>query len=127
MRALGELAGRRVGVRTGEDAANAEALVDHDRRFDAVRDAREADVHQYEIGMLALGDVERFRCGRRQADAFDADGAQLQLAVDCDEILVFDDEYAGRFGHFVGSSLWVEVVTAAHWKCSKPATFGSAL
>ena len=94
MRALGELARCRIGVRAGEDAADAETLVDHDRRFDAVGDARETDVHQHEVGMLALGDVERFRRGRRKPDAFDADGAQLQLAVDCDEVLIFDDEDA---------------------------------
>ena len=112
MRALGELASCWVGVRAGEDAANTQALVDHDRRFDAVRDAREADVHQHEIGMLALGDVERFRSGRRETDAFDADRAQLQLAVDRNEVLVFDDQYAGCFGHWVGSSLWGELQPA---------------
>ena len=113
MRALGELASRSICVSAGEDAANAEALVHDDCRFNAVCDAREADVHQCEIGMLALGDVERLGRGRRQPDAFDADRAQLQLAIDCDEVLIFDDENAGRLGHFRQSSLWGEGVTAS--------------
>ena len=60
-------------MRAGEDGADAQTLVEHDRRFDAVRDAREADIHQHEIGMLALGDVERFRDRRRKTDALNAD------------------------------------------------------
>ena len=129
MRALRLLAHVRVRVTACEDAAHAQPLVDRDRSLDAVRPTRQANVHEDQIGTLALGKLDCFLRRRREPDDLKTAVAQTQFVVDGDKVLVFDDQNA-RHGsaHKFGDKRWQAGFAASHEEsiasanCSRVAT-----
>jgi hypothetical protein len=106
LRPLGFRTRNVVGVRASKDAADAKPLIDDDRRFDTIRTARKTDVHDDEIGPLALREIERTGGCIRQTHTFQTSRAQVQLAVHCDEILIFHYENFRRGIHRIAQISW---------------------
>ena len=63
--------------------------------------ARHLDVHDDDVGMGAVRDVQRFLGGCRLADAFDALGViEDQAQAGPQDAVIVDEQYANRgFGH----------------------------
>ncbi len=85
---------RRIGRRRSEDAADAEALKDLERRVDTVPPARQIDVHQHQLGPAIHRRPDRIVRGDDGAHDFVSSVEQRALALMSDEMIVLDDENA---------------------------------
>jgi hypothetical protein len=90
---LGPLEGLFVGIGGEEDDRDPELPADLLGRLDTVHAAREHDVHEDDVGPALARQGDGLLAVARHPDDGVAEALQSSLQVECDDFLVFDDQY----------------------------------